>query len=146
MDQSDPTLDHLRLDVPDHRHSSGRLLGVLRIGLGWLLGLGPGGKCVVHALAGGHRLFAFRVGAREAKNVQSLEFIPDYCHVFAFAYWNFFGAQRSAHVGAFLCHRPRARPVYFNFRRHYHRHCLRGADSPISQTEISGRARFAHLT
>ena len=39
------------MDIPDHRHRAGQLVGLLRAWLGWFLVLGSGGKRELHALA-----------------------------------------------------------------------------------------------
>ena len=43
------------LGVFDRRHRLGKLVGLLRIGLGWLVVLGSSRECVLYALVGGHR-------------------------------------------------------------------------------------------
>ena len=55
LGEMDPAVDHLCVDLPDHRHRLGKLVGLLRTRLGRLVVLGPGGERLVHALAGGHR-------------------------------------------------------------------------------------------
>src|SRR5690606_32931576 len=47
-------VDHRCMGVPWCRYHLGFVVGLLRTGLGWLVVLGPGGKRLVHALAGGH--------------------------------------------------------------------------------------------
>ena len=53
-----PPLDCYRMGFSDLWHRLGFLVGVLRIGLGWLVVLGPRGKRVPHALVGGHRTYS----------------------------------------------------------------------------------------
>ena len=47
------------LGVPDPGHCIGFVVGLLRTGLGGLVVLGPGGKRIFHALAGGHSAHPF---------------------------------------------------------------------------------------
>jgi cytochrome c-type biogenesis protein CcmF len=53
--------------------SPGLVVGLLRTGLGRLVVLGPGGKRLVHALAGGHRADPLAGGHRETRGVQELD-------------------------------------------------------------------------
>ena len=48
------SLDACCLDIPHHRHSDRLLVGVLRVGVGRLVVLGPGGKRLAHAMAYRH--------------------------------------------------------------------------------------------
>ena len=50
---------------PDARHRARFVVGLLRTGLGRLVVLGPGGKRLVHALAGRHGAGAFAGGDRK---------------------------------------------------------------------------------
>ena len=52
----DPALDPVRLDVPHRRDRARRLVVLPGAGLGWVLGVGPGGERLAAALAGRHRL------------------------------------------------------------------------------------------
>jgi len=45
--------------LPDGRYRDGQLVGLLHVGLGRLVVLGPGGERVVHAMAGRHRADPF---------------------------------------------------------------------------------------
>jgi cytochrome c-type biogenesis protein CcmF len=54
-------------------HCAGQLLGLLRAGLGRLVVLGPGGKRIVHALAGGHSAHAFAGRDRKARRLQDVD-------------------------------------------------------------------------
>ena len=58
----DPAVDDRGLDVSDRGHCSGQLVGLLRIGLGRLVVLGPGGERIVHALVGRHRADSYAGG------------------------------------------------------------------------------------
>ena len=115
--------------------TTGILLGgywaYYELGWGGYWGWDPVENAVVHALVSGHCLSAFCLGTREAENVQSLELVSDHCDIFAIANWNLLGSQWSTDVCAFLCHRPRARLVYFNIRRQCYWHCLWSPHSPI---------------
>ena len=60
----DAAMDHRGLDLPDARHHAGFLVGVPRAGLGRLVVLGSGRKCLVHALAGGNGVDSLAGGHR----------------------------------------------------------------------------------
>ena len=64
-------VDQCRLGVPDHRHRTGQLVGLLRTGLGRLVVLGSGRERLVHALAGRHRADPFAGGHREARQLSA---------------------------------------------------------------------------
>ena len=49
------------------------LVGLLRAWLGWLVVLGPGGKCLVHALAGRYRVDPLAGRYGEARRLQELD-------------------------------------------------------------------------
>ena len=53
MGALEPPLDECRLGIFDGRYRAWQLVGVLRTGLGRLVVLGPGRKCIVYALVGG---------------------------------------------------------------------------------------------
>ncbi len=61
------------LDLPRHRDHARRAVVLHRAGLGRLLGLGPGGERVAHALAGRHRVPALGHGPGEARDAEGLE-------------------------------------------------------------------------
>jgi len=46
----DATLDKRRVDVSDDRHRTWKLVGLLRVGLGWLVVLGSGRKRILYAV------------------------------------------------------------------------------------------------
>ena len=61
------SLDTGCLDLSDDWHCAGFSLGLLRTGLGWLVVLGPGRKCVVHALVGWYRVDSLVGRIRKAR-------------------------------------------------------------------------------
>jgi cytochrome c-type biogenesis protein CcmF len=65
------------------RHLSRHALGLLRAGLGRLLGLGPGGERFADAVADGHRLPALGDDAGEARHDEELERVADLLHLHA---------------------------------------------------------------
>ena len=75
-------LDHRGLGVSDHRHHARQLVGLLRTGLGRLVVLGPGGECLVHALAGRYRADPFAGGDRETRRLQALDGAAGICWPF----------------------------------------------------------------
>src|SRR5207248_3868796 len=54
VDPHYPPLDDGDLGLSDLRRIPRRALGVFGPGMGWVLGLGPGGKCLAHALVARH--------------------------------------------------------------------------------------------
>jgi hypothetical protein len=66
-------LDQHQLGFPDPRNRSGELVGILRVGLGWVVVLGSRGERLVHALAGRYRIASFPSGDREAGRLQELD-------------------------------------------------------------------------
>src|SRR5690606_856620 len=93
-------------------HYSGLVVGLLRAGLGWLVVLGPGGKRLVHALAGGYGADPLAGGDREAWGVQELDRAAGDCRVLAEPAGYLPGAFRRADLGACLCRRPVAWRVH----------------------------------
>ena len=69
----DAALDHRGLDLPHAGHRAGQLVGLLRTRLGRLVVLGPGGKRLVHALAGRHGADPLAGGHRKTRRVQVLD-------------------------------------------------------------------------
>src|SRR5262249_22549155 len=67
MGEGVATLDLGGVDVPHPRHRVGIVLGLLRIGLGWLVVLGPGGECELYAVVGCMRARAFSDRYRTAR-------------------------------------------------------------------------------
>ena len=66
-------LGQCRLGDPDHRYRAGKLVGLLRVGLGWLVGLGSGGKSTADHLAVRRGADPFAGGDRKAPRVQELD-------------------------------------------------------------------------
>jgi cytochrome c-type biogenesis protein CcmF len=69
----DAPLDVVRVVIPNHRHCARQLVGLLRVRLGRLVVLGPGGKRLLHALAGGHGAGAFAERHGKARHLQKLD-------------------------------------------------------------------------
>ena len=112
LGQVDPALDYIRVDVPDHRHRARQLVGVLRTRVGRLVVLGSGGERLVHALARGHRADPLAERHREARHLQELDPAARDLRVLAEPGGHLPGALGRAGVGAFLRHRPEARPLH----------------------------------
>ena len=108
-----PTVDHRGVDVPDHRHCTGQLVGLLRTGLGWLVVLGSGRERVFHALAGRYRFDSFAGGDRKARQLPHLDGVTGDLRVFDVAAGHIPRAFRRADIGACLCHRPQTRHFHF---------------------------------
>ena len=66
-------LDECGLGLPLAGHHARQLVGLLRAGMGWLVVLGSGRKCVVHALANGNRLGAQPSSDRKKGRVSILD-------------------------------------------------------------------------
>src|SRR5438552_17484043 len=82
------SLDDGDLGAFDVWHLPRGALGLFRAGLGRLLGLGSGRKCVILALAHGHGISAFGHDAGKAWHAEGLEYVADLCHIHAFYLWN----------------------------------------------------------
>ena len=61
-----PPLDHHRVVLSDRRKSGWRVVVLPCLGLGRLLGMGPGRECRVHALVAGHGILTFDSGSGAA--------------------------------------------------------------------------------
>ena len=85
----------------------GSYWGLLRTRLGWLVVLGPGGKCILPALALGNSPAAFRSGDGKAGGLENLDRIAGHPDVFPVLAGNISGPVRRAHLGAYFCERPR---------------------------------------
>ncbi len=72
----------------------------------------PGGKCVVHAVAGRHCADPLVERHREARHLQELDAAARDLRVLVEPGRNVPGALGRAGVGAFVCHRSEARPVH----------------------------------
>src|SRR5258708_26563293 len=83
MDSPYAQMDHDCLVLPVLRHPPRRALGVCRPRLGWLLGVGPGGKRVAAAVAERHSLLALRDDAGKTRHDASLERLAGFHHVYA---------------------------------------------------------------
>ena len=68
------------LVLPHDGHHVGLVLGILYSGLGRLVVLGSGRKCVSHALAGGHRTFALGIGCGTSPRVGGLDDLAGHSH------------------------------------------------------------------
>src|SRR5690606_36483277 len=73
LDSPDPPLDHDGVAGLEPGHGAGFPLGLRGAGLGRLLGVGPGGKRVPHAVADGHRLHSLGDGAGAPGQAEGLE-------------------------------------------------------------------------
>ena len=73
VDPHHAPLDHGDVAISDLWNLPGRALGVQRSGLGRLLGMGPGGKCLPDAMADGHGLSALGDDAGEARHDEDVE-------------------------------------------------------------------------
>ena len=74
-----------RLDRADLRHRAGKLVGLLRTGLGRLLVLGSGGECLADALADRHRAAAFGAGDGKQRRLPHLDLAAGHRRLFAVA-------------------------------------------------------------
>ena len=83
VDSHHPPLDHGHLGLPHLRSLSRRALGLLRAGLGRLLGMGPRRKCLAHALAHRHRFSALGHDAGKARHAEDVEHVAGLRHVLA---------------------------------------------------------------
>lgn len=61
----------------------GQQMGLYGIGVGWLLGLGPGGKCQFSALANRHGVSPQHHHSRAPRHLEKMEFGPDRLHLFS---------------------------------------------------------------
>ena len=99
-------LDPCGLDLPNHRRRPGQLVGVLRARLGRVLVLGPGGKCVVHAVAGWYRAVAFGHRRGAPGHVEILDHFAGHPDLFAQPAGNLYCPIRNPDIGPRLRHRP----------------------------------------
>src|SRR6185312_5787218 len=96
-------LDDGDVAVPDDRHLYGCALGLCGSGLGWLLGMGPGGKCVADAMADRDGVSAFGDDAGKARQEEDLERVADLRHFHADDCGNSADAVPAGEFGACLC-------------------------------------------
>src|SRR6187549_1581530 len=99
MDSLVAALDQYCLGIFDARYRSRQFLGLLRIGLGWLVVLGSSGKCELHAVARGRSINPFASGYRKTRQFQKLDTATRNRGIFIVTAWYFFGTFRRAHVG-----------------------------------------------
>ena len=76
----------------DRWHSARSLVVLRGVGLGRLLGLGSGRKCVAASVVDWHGVPALGDSARTPRNVASLEFVASPRNVCAYDFWHFLDA------------------------------------------------------
>src|SRR2546421_13105423 len=96
-------LDAGGLDHSDYWFDPGCLVGISCAGLGWLLELGPSGKCGLAPMVNGHSVLALDDGTGAARNAQSLEFIFAYCHLRTLYLWDLRSTQWCNWFCPFVC-------------------------------------------
>ena len=96
----------LRLAFSDLGICARQLVGLLRVGLGWLVVLGPGGECLVHALARRHGADPLAGGDRNAGAFQELDAAARHLGIFPELAWVRFWFARE-----FWCPCMRSRPI-----------------------------------
>ena len=96
-------LDLIGLDLFDTWNRDGLLLGLLRIGLGRLVVLGPRRKCVADAMADGNGFASFHHRDGKARCIKSMDNSSVHFDIFAFAIGYFSCAFRRYNVSTFLC-------------------------------------------
>ena len=106
------TLDPGGVVRADGRHRNGKLVVLLHARLGRVVVLGPGRKCIVHALAGRHRAIAFGRRRREARRTEDLDRAAGDPGLFAEPAGYVPGALRRVDLGARLRLRPAPRRVH----------------------------------
>src|ERR1700704_3618301 len=97
------------------------VVGLLHLGLGRLVVLGPGRERLLHAMAGRHRLAALRRRRREARGAQDLDHPARDHRVFPEPRRHVPGALRRVDLGARLRLRSDARRLHPAVARHLHR-------------------------
>jgi len=109
------TLDQYCLDVSHLGHCRRQLVGLLRTGLGWLVVLGSGRKCFLHALAGRHRTDPLHGGDRETwptkildRTARSVYLLPQSARYLP-------GSLGSLDLGTCFCLRSKTRYLYSGF-------------------------------
>ncbi len=105
----------------------GDALGLLRAGLGRLLGMGPGGERLSHAMADGHRVPAFGHDAGEARHAEGVEHVVDFRDIPAFDFRHLPHPQRRGQLG------PCVRAI---FHRQLVCRCSWPSPSPFASTSI----------
>ena len=99
LDPHHAPLDAGHLDVPDHRRSARRRLGLRSARLGRLLGLGSGGERLAAALDYRHGVSAFRNDAGEKGNDEGVEHGAGFLHLLPVHLRNVPDAQRRGAIG-----------------------------------------------
>ncbi len=77
-------------------------MGLCRAGMGWLLGLGSGGKCLFFALDHWNSLIALGDDSRKTGYVEGLEYRSDSSHISLDNLWNLHHAKRDHSLGSFF--------------------------------------------
>src|SRR5690606_34381695 len=101
-------LDHRCLGLPRAGYRAGLLVGLLRAGLGWLVVLGPGGKCLLHALVGRHRADPLAGGDGKTRGLQELDGAAGHRRLLPQPVGHLPGALGRSDLGACVRHRPGA--------------------------------------
>ena len=92
MVSHNPRMDSHCLGKFDRWHSARSLVVLRGVGLGRLLGLGSGRKCVAASVVDRHGVPALGDSARTPRNVASLEFVASPRNVCAYDFWHFLDA------------------------------------------------------
>ena len=103
MDSHNAALDDGDVGPSDAGDSARSALGLQRPRMGWVLGLGPGRKCIADAVANGHCVSAFGDDAGKARHAEDLEHVADFHHVHVVYLWYLSDAQRRGEFGARVC-------------------------------------------
>ena len=119
------TLDDGRVGIPDDRHRLGQRLGLLHARLGRVVVLGPGRKCVLHALADRYGADPFACSDREARRFPQLDSAARDSRLFAVAARHLPRALGRSYLGARLRDRSGPRRVHPRFSRDRHRRLAR---------------------
>src|SRR5262249_37633694 len=93
MDTEYTPLDFSSLAVSQCRDPTWGAMGLRRARLGRLLGVGPGGKCIVHAMANGHSISSFGDDSGKKRHAQSVEYGLGHFDLCAFHLWHVSHAQ-----------------------------------------------------
>src|SRR5215510_16518720 len=95
MDTEYTPLDSRRLALSQCRYPLRRTMGICRTRMGRILGLGSGGKCVIHAMAYGHGISPFCDDSGKKRYAQSLEYGFDHFDLWPFHLWHISHAEWS---------------------------------------------------
>ena len=88
------SLDIDPVDVSLGRHSDGQPMGLYGVGLGWLLGLGRGGKRQLFTVAYRYRFSAQHYHSRTTRYSKSMEHGADWRHLLLGDSGHLYHAQR----------------------------------------------------